>query len=81
MAIDIKAKIEEISKKILGDKNLLANFKNEPVKVIEDLLGIDLPDEQLKPLIEGVKAKIASSDISSTVGNLTGKLGGLFGKK
>ena len=77
MELDIKAKIEELVKKITGDKTLLANFKKDPIKVVEKLIGIDLPDEKLKALVDGVKAKIAVDDI----GDIAGKLGGLFGKK
>ena len=81
MAIDIKAKITEISNKILGDKSLLSSFKTDPIKVIEKLIGIDLPDEQLKPLIDGVKAKIAAANVSSAVGGIADAIGGILGKK
>ena len=72
--MDIKAKIEELVNKIKGDKNLLARFKSEPVKVIEELIGIDLPDDQIEKIADGVKAKIS-------LDKLSGALGGLFGKK
>ncbi|MBE6627188.1 MAG: hypothetical protein E7628_08445 [Ruminococcaceae bacterium] len=75
--MDIKAKINELVEKIKGDKNLLASFKAEPIKTIEKLIGIDLPDDKIEQLVEGVKAKIAIDDI----GDKLGKLGGLFGKK
>ena len=54
----IKAKIEELYKKIISDKDILAKFKSEPIKTVEGLLGIDLPDEQIEKLVEGIKAKI-----------------------
>lgn len=72
--MDIKAKIEELVNKIKGDKNLLARFKDEPVKVIEELIGVDLPDDQIEKIVDGVKAKIS-------LDKLGGMLGGLFGKK
>jgi hypothetical protein len=75
--MDIKAKINELVEKIKGDKNLLASFKAEPIKTIEKLIGIDLPDDKIEQLVEGIKAKIAIDDI----GDKLGKLGGLFGKK
>ena len=75
--MDIKAKINELVEKIKGDKNLLASFKAEPIKTIEKLIGIDLPDDKIEQLVEGIKAKIAIDDI----GGKLGKLGGLFGKK
>ncbi len=72
--MDIKEKIEELVEKIKGDENLLKNFKKEPVKTIEKLIGIDLPDEQLQKIADGIKAKISLDSASSF-------LGGLFGKK
>ncbi len=79
--MDIKAKINELVEKLKGDKNLLAEFKSEPVKTIEKLIGVDLPDEKLEQVVDGIKAKIAVDDIGDKLGNLGGKLGGLFGKK
>lgn len=72
--MDIKAKIEELTKKITSDKNLLANFKTNPVKTVEGIIGIDLPDDQVSKIAEGIKAKIG-------LDKLGGALGGLFGKK
>ena len=81
MEFDIKEKIEELVKKITGNKDLLAKFKKDPIKTIEGIIGIDLPDEQLKGLVEGIKAKISLNDISEKVGGVSELLGGLFGKK
>ena len=47
--MDIKAKIEEVVKKLTSDKNLMAKFEKNPVKVIEELVGIDLPDDLYTP--------------------------------
>ena len=49
----IKEKIEEITEKIKADDDLLENFKKDPVKTLEKLLGIDLPDEAIEKLIDG----------------------------
>ena len=75
--MDIKAKIEELTKKITGDKTLLKKFQDNPVSVVESLLGIDLPDEQIKKLVDGIKAKIKLDNVADAVG----VLGNLFGKK
>ena len=77
MALDIKAKIEEIVKKLTSDKNLMAKFEKNPTSVIEEFVGVDLPDEQVNQLVEGIKAKIKLDK----VGDALGSLGGLFGKK
>lgn len=72
----IKEKAEELVKKIQNDPALLKKFKENPIKVVEDLIGIDLPDDQIKQVAELVKAKI---DLDK-VGDLLGGLGGLFKK-
>ena len=75
--MDIKEKIEQVAKKLLSDKNLMAKFDKNPASVIEELLGVDLPDELVNQVVEGVKAKIKLDK----VGDALGALGGLFGKK
>ena len=78
MDFNIKEKIEELVQKISGDKGLQEKFTKDPVSAVKSLLGgVDLPTEQLQPLIDGVKAKLNLDD----AGGLLGKLGGLFGKK
>ncbi len=82
--MDIKEKIEELVKKITSDEQLLASFKKDPIKAVEKLIGIDLPDDQIKSIVDGIKAKIAIDDIGDVIDNLgdrLGSLGGLFGKK
>ena len=74
--MDIKAKIEEVVKKLTSDKNLRAKFERNPVSVIEQLIGIDLPDEQINQLVDGIKAKIKLDQ----VGDMLGGIGKLFGK-
>ena len=74
--MDIKAKIEEIVKKLLSDKQLMAKFDRNPASVIEEFIGVDLPDQQVNQLIEGIKAKIKLDQ----VGDVLGSIGKLFGK-
>ena len=74
--MDIKAKIEQAVKKLLSDKNLMAKFEKNPASVIEELIGVDLPDDQVNQIIEGIKAKIKLDKI----GGVLGGLGGLLGK-
>lgn len=70
MAIDIKAKIEEIVKKLTTDKSLRAKFDTNPTAVIEELIGIDLPDDQIDQLIEGIKAKLTLDKVGNALGGL-----------
>lgn len=73
---DLKGKIEEIVKKVNTDKSFSLFFKNDPVKAIESVLNIDLPDEKVNEIINAVKAKIA---VKQSKGILD-KVKGLFSK-
>lgn len=68
--MDIKAKINELVEKIKADPQMLATFKTEPVKVIETLLGVDLPDDVVAKIVEGVNAKIAVDKAADLLGGL-----------
>ena len=74
MGFDIKAKIDEVVNKVKSDKDFAAKFQKEPIKAVEEELGVDLPDDQIKSVIDGVKAKVNLDGIAD-------KIGGLFGKK
>ena len=78
--MDIKAelreKLEEIVEKIKKDKNIAAKFQKDPVSTVEELIGIDLPNDQIETLVDAIKAKIDMDKI----GNALGGLKGLFGK-
>ena len=75
--MDIKAKITELVDKIKNDKGLAEKFQKDPIATVEGLLGVDLPDEQIKAVADGVKAKISLDK----VGDALGGLGSLLGKK
>lgn len=79
--MNIKEKIEELVEKIKGDPKLKENFTKEPVPTVEKLLGVNLPDEKIKPLIEGIKSKLDGDELKDKLGGIGDKLGGLFGKK
>lgn len=72
--MDIKAKIDEIVNKVKSDDTFAEKFKSEPIKAVEGVLGVDLPDDQVSKIVDGVKAKV-------NLGGVADKLGGLFGKK
>lgn len=61
---DIKAQIMDVVQKITGDEKLMEQFKKEPVKAVESVLGIDLPDDVINKVVDGVKAKIAVNQVS-----------------
>ena len=70
--MDIKAKIDEVVNKVKSDKGFAEKFQKEPIKAVEDVLGVDLPDDAIKNIIDGVKAKV-------NVDSIKDKIGGLFG--
>ena len=72
--MDIKGKINEIVDKVKNDKDFAGKFKSDPISAVEGVIGVDLPNDQVEKIVDGVKAKI-------DLDKLGGKLGGLFGKK
>ena len=74
--MDIKANAEKLVEKIKSDPKLLQQFREEPIQVLEQLLGLDLPDDQIRQLAELIKAKL---DLDKAEDLLKG-LGGLFKK-
>ena len=72
--MDIKKKAEELVEKIKKNPKLLNEFKENPVKVVEALIGMDLPDAEIMKLAELIKAKI---DLDKA-GDLLKGIGGLF---
>ena len=71
--MDIKKTIEDLVKKVNTDASFASEFEKNPVKAIEKATGLDLPDEQLNAVIDGVKAKIKLDDIGDVIGGLLGK--------
>ena len=71
--MDIKAKIEEIVEKLKKDDDLFEKFEKNPTSVLEEYIGVDLPDDKVNEVIDAIKAKIKLDKIG-------GALGGLFKK-
>ena len=72
----LKDKVDEIVNKIKSDKDIAAKFQKNPIATVEGLIGVDLPDDQIKALVEAVKAKISLDKMGDALGGLKG----LFGK-
>ena len=70
--MDIKAKIDEVVNKVKNDPEIASQFQSNPVQAAEKVLGVDLPDDVINNIVEGVKSKISFDGIA-------GKIGGLFG--
>ena len=68
--MDLKEKIEAILEEIKKNPNLKEDFEKEPVKVIEKFVGMDLPDDFVEKIIDGVKAKLTVENVSKIAGAL-----------
>ena len=71
--MDIKAKAAELVEQIKKDPTLLKQFRENPVKVVETLIGIDLPDDQINQLAQLIKAKIDLDKAGALLGGLLGE--------
>ncbi len=74
---DIKEKIEELVEKVTKDEEVKKLFQTDPVKAVEKVLGVDLPDEQVEKIVDGVKAKLTGDQVADAVDALKG----LFNRK
>ncbi|MBR2636881.1 MAG: hypothetical protein IKD34_07590 [Oscillospiraceae bacterium] len=66
----IKEKVQELVKMITEDKELMELFKTEPVKAVEKVLGVDLPDDMVLKIIDSVKAQITLDKAGDLLGSL-----------
>lgn len=74
--MDIRGKIQQAAAKLMKDKSLRKKFDTDPVAVIEELIGVDLPDEIVNQIIAGVRAKLAQDKL----GIMLSGLGEIFSK-
>jgi len=65
--MDIKEKINEVVEKVTKDKEFQEKFQKDPVKAVESVLGVDLPDDLVEKIIDGVKGKITAEKVSDVV--------------
>lgn len=72
MQMDVKEQITKMVERISKDKGLQEQFQKEPVKALESVLGVDLPDEIVDKVIQGVKAKLTADKVSGAVDSLKG---------
>ncbi len=78
---DIKGKIDQMVDRIKNDEALKEQFKKEPIKAVESVLGVDLPDEAVKKIISETKAKLTGSGekAESAAGKAAEKAGEVLG--
>lgn len=70
--MDIKGQINKIVEEVTKNPNMKEQFEKEPVKAIEKIIGIDLPDDVVMKVIDGVKAKLAVDNVSKAADAIKG---------
>ena len=68
--MDVKEQITKAVEKISKDKKLQEQFQKEPVKALESVLGVDLPDEIVNQVVQGVKAKLTADKLTGAADEL-----------
>ena len=68
--MEIKEQIEKMAKKVLEDEDLMKQFKKDPIKAVEKILGVDLPDDIIEKVVAGVKAQITADTAQDVMGAL-----------
>lgn len=66
--MDIKESIEKIVDKVKSDDNFKKDFKKDPVKAIENVAGVDIPDGMVDKVVSGVQAKIGMDKAEGALG-------------
>lgn len=70
--MDIKEQITGMVEKVTSDKELMELFKKDPVKAVEKVLGVDLPDDVVEKVVSGVKAKMTADKASDALDAIKG---------
>lgn len=68
--MDIKAIVTETIEKFTKDEALQADFKKDPVKAVEKVAGVDLPDDAINQVVTGVKAKLSVDKVSGALDSI-----------
>lgn len=68
--MDIKNQINKVVEEISKNPNIKEQFEKEPVKVIEKVIGVDLPDDIVMKIIDGVKSKLTIDGVSKAANTL-----------
>ncbi|MDE6661718.1 MAG: hypothetical protein K2K46_00095 [Lachnospiraceae bacterium] len=70
--MDIKGHINKIVEEVTKNPNIKEQFEKEPVKVVEKIIGIDLPDDIVMKIVDGARAKLTIDSVSKAADTLKG---------
>ena len=59
----LQEKISAVLEQLKKDPALRQDFQQEPVKTLEKVLGVDLPDEAIEKILAAVKANLSAKDV------------------
>ena len=60
---EIKELIAQLGEKVSKDEELQKKFKKDPIKTVEELTGLDLPDDLMEKVVDALKAKLTLDDL------------------
>ena len=88
--MDVMELVKKVTDTLSGDKSMLSLFNADPAKIIRQIAGIDLSDDIIKKVIEGVKEKLgdllgegagqALDAVKDAAENVTESKGGILDK-
>ena len=62
--------VQQLIKKAKDNPQLLDQLTTHPAKTIEQLIGVDLPDEQVDEIIKKVLAQLSTNKIGDVLSGL-----------
>lgn len=74
--MNIKKKVEDLVAQISKDNKLVDQFKKDPKKTVQSLIGDKISADHIDQLIKGIKAKISVDQ----AGDMLDKAKGFFNK-
>lgn len=70
----VLGKVDDVVRELKNNDEMRAKFKDEPVKTIEEMTGLDLSDEKVEKVIDLIEAKIDDADVDEKIAALGDKL-------
>ena len=62
--MDIKEQINKVVEKVTKDDTIKKLFSENPVQAVEKVIGVDLPDDVVNQVVQGVKAKVSVDKVA-----------------
>ena len=79
--MDVMEYVKKIVDSIGGDKAQIASFVADPAKLIKAIIGIDVSDDMLKAIINGVKGQLKDQIPADAFAGILGAAGDAAAKE